>query len=131
MQRQDFTIINSQLETEMREAGEIWVNDWWLRSAQAQNALFMIGRKKNDDGTFSIVGDIVTNCDGYVKHSKHQSGCAVDKYFVKNGTIVFNWDKDDEIVAKYQRWHARATELGMKPIVTLSDGSQDMPHFEG
>ena len=131
MTRQEFTLINSVLETEMREAGELWVNDWWMRSAEAQNALYRIGREQHPDGTWRITGSIVTNCDGYDKHSNHQAGCAVDKYFVKNGVIVYDCTKHPDIIEKYNKWHNRAVELGLKPMIIFKDGSCDYPHFEG
>lgn len=133
MNRQEFTLANSILETEMREAGEIWVNDWWLRSAQAQNALYMQGRKKNEDGTIEIVDEskVVTQCDGYKTPSNHQGGRAVDKYFVINGDIIYNWPAHPDLIEKYKKWHERAEELGMKKMLIFKNGTIDAPHFEG
>ena len=133
MTRDEFTHANSVLETEMREAGERWVNDYWLRSAQTQFDLYKQGRKQDEKGNWVVVNqnEVVTNCDGYIKHSSHQPGCAVDKYWVKNGVIVYDCSKDAELIAKYHMWHDRAVQLGMKPIVQLSEGQLDYPHFEG
>lgn len=56
-----------------------------LRTAEEQYELFMTNREKNSDGTFTITGKVLTNCDGIVIKSSHQSGKAIDFYAYVDG----------------------------------------------
>jgi peptidoglycan L-alanyl-D-glutamate endopeptidase CwlK len=83
-----------------------------VRTAPQQAALFAQGR--------TAPGNIVTNCDGYVKKSNHQPkgdgqgpsfGCAVDCAFVDDPKTTLNETWDDH--QPWQAYGAMAEALGL------------------
>lgn len=48
------------------------------RTQREQFDLYMIGRKRIADNEYKVVGTTVTNCDGIIRRSAHQSGLAID-----------------------------------------------------
>lgn len=104
MTRIEFTTKIVKLLYEMLTSGEQFVIDYVLRSTEEQNRLFKEGKSK---------------CDGINKKSAHQSGRAMDLYFIDSkGNLDFNTDK-------YEKWHKRWEEMGGKPMISWDKG-----HFE-
>ena len=54
-----------------------------LRTEKEQNALFKLGR--DDVGRIVYPGSVVTNCDGILLKSSHQSGLAIDIFAISPG----------------------------------------------
>lgn len=67
---------------------------WFHRTAEQQAALYAIGR------TIETDKKPVTNCDGYVKKSKHQSWLAVDLVVVIDGLLIWERTEDYEKLGK-------------------------------
>ena len=104
MTRVEFTQKISALINEMVYEGEHPIIDYVKRSTVEQKRLF-------EDG--------LSNCDGVTNPSKHQSGKAMDIYFVKMGGLV-------EPSKGLIYWHNRWEEMGGQPMIDWDRG-----HFEG
>src|SRR3990172_11482048 len=87
------------------------------RTAKQQNALYKIGRTKP--------GKIITNADGYIKLSNHQSGNAVDCCFLINGKP--NWD--DVPDSWWTAYGALCIAVGLKWGIKIN-GWIDRTHTE-
>lgn len=83
--RREFTIKIVGLINEMFSTGESPIIDFVLRSAEEQNRLFKAGKSQRD---------------GYKKISAHQTGKAMDLYFI-NPDGSFDWNPE-----KYIKWHS-------------------------
>jgi len=110
-----------------------------LRSDETQMGLFMQGREKLENGTYKIIGPIVTNCDGIIKRSNHQAvkyvSNAVDIVPYINGSYEWN-DK--------KAWMRLNREIWKSIQILLRDGEiknvirwggfwtsmLDLPHWE-
>jgi len=104
MKRVDFTKNITCLLLEMVNRGDMPIIDYVKRSLDEQRRFYKLGRSK---------------CDGIKKRSKHQSGKAMDIYFMKkNGGV--DWSSE-----KYENWHKRWEVLGGKPMIKWDCG-----HFE-
>lgn len=101
--RVEFTKAVGQLLQMMNGEGESPIIDYCKRSDNEQLALF---RKK------------LSKCDGIKKKSKHQSGMAIDIYFVRNSKLVND-------AKSYEYWHKEWEELGGQPMISWDKG-----HFE-
>ena len=87
----------------MIEDGEHPIIDYVLRSTEEQKRLF---DKK------------LSKCDGITNRSAHQSGKAMDIYFIENGKMV-------DPNCGWEHWHKRWEEMGGQPMI-----SWDRGHFE-
>jgi phenylalanyl-tRNA synthetase alpha subunit len=116
MNRVEFTYNICQLIIEMFKADEHPIMDFVKRSPEEQHRLWQIGRDANGNK----IGDTVTNCDGVKIPSAHQSGKAMDIYFLEDGKLI-----DPKLGWEY--WHKRWTETykGNEMI------EWDRGHFEG
>jgi len=104
MNRTEFTKQISKLILQMIYEGENPVGDYWLRDAETQNRLFKEGKSK---------------CDGYKILSKHQSGSALDIYFIEDGKV-------SPPKKGFEYWHKEWELRDGKPIIEWDKG-----HFEG
>ena len=113
MKRPEFTVKISILILQMVVEGENPIGDFWKRTDEEQARLYEKGR--------TAPGNIVTKCDGVVRVSRHQRGCALDILFLnKAGTAIV----DPRLGWEY--WHEVWTRMrGAPPI------EGDMGHFEG
>ena len=104
MTRIKFTQAIVQLLVEMVDAQESPIIDWVKRSTMEQVHLYEAGLSK---------------CDGITKKSAHQSGCAMDIYFIN--------DKDEVASPKkgFAYWHKRWTEMGGAGMIEW-----DKNHFQ-
>ena len=111
MRRHEFTKNIARILIDMADAGDSPVGDWWLRNSTVQKYLF---DKK------------LSKCDGTIRKSDHQFGCALDIYLSDGkGVIEFDWDEK-----KSEYWHKVWTEkYGGKPLTIFKDGTKDHPHF--
>lgn len=93
-----------------------------LRTAAQQKALYAKGR--------TAPGAIVTNADGVIKKSNHQSGRAVDLYPYVNGEVDYN-DKGDNlrVIAAHIKAVAKCMGIGVKWGGDFKS-ILDRPHFE-
>lgn len=89
--------------------------DFVKRSDEEQARLYRIGRDINGEK----IGTTVTDCDGKKRRSKHQSGRAMDIYFVDKGELV-------DPIKGWAYWHDKWEEMGGQPAIDW-----DMAHFEG
>lgn len=155
MNQREFTLKESQLVLEMARAGKGPIRDWFARTQAVQFMLFQVGRKlrnpelfegKSDaykamNGTWDVVGDVLTYKDGYAKTSAHQTRHASDIYLavvtiekdedgndVEKVKVMYDWD---EVEAEF--WHARWVEMGGKPPIRDPGKGKiwDAGHFEG
>ena len=104
MTRIKFTQIIVQLLTEMIDAQENCIIDWVKRSTADQVHLYEARLSK---------------CDGVTKKSAHQTGRAMDIYFI---------NENDEVAPPkkgFEYWHKRGVEMGLKPMIEW-----DKNHFE-
>jgi hypothetical protein len=115
MNRVDFTINIVGVLHEMILLGEHPIIDYVLRSAEEQNRLYRIGR--GDKGP--ELEKIITNRDGYKIPSAHQSGKAMDIYFIEDGQMV-------DPKKGWTYWHSEWEKMGGKPMINWDKG-----HFEG
>ena len=105
MTRVEFTKTIVELLEGMKNVGEHPIIDFVKRSAEEQNRLFKEGKSK---------------CDGYKVLSKHQSGKAMDIYFIgKDGKLA-----DPQYGWEY--WHEWWDKMGGSPMIEW-----DKMHFEG
>lgn len=87
-----------------------------LRDAEYQKSLYAQGR--------TAPGKIVTNCDGYHKQSKHQSGLAWDLVALdEHGAILWNDAKT------YERMAEAAEKLHITAGIRWKNLG-DMDHFQ-
>lgn len=104
--RFEFTRLIAQLINEMILYGEMPIIDYVKRGVETQKALFEAGKSK---------------CDGIKKMSKHQSGLAMDIYFIDKRTGDLSWNRN-----RYLFWHdVWHKEYGGRKMIKW-----DMPHFE-
>ena len=104
MNRIDFTVNITFLLHEMITLGEHPIIDYVLRSAEEQKRLFDKGLSK---------------CDGTKNPSYHQSGKAMDIYFIEDGKMV-----DPKL--GWEHWHEVWEHHGGEPMISWDKG-----HFEG
>ena len=104
MTRLEFSKKIVALLHDMTLLGEHYIIDFVKRSDEEQNRLFKEGKSK---------------CDGIKNRSKHQSGCAMDIYFIEDGKIA-------PPKMGFDHWHKRWEGWGGKPQI-----SWDRGHFEG
>jgi hypothetical protein len=104
MTRVEFTAKITMLLFLMIKEEEHPIGDWWLRTAEAQNALFKKGLSK---------------CDGYEIQSKHQTGKALDIYFIEDGQMV-------DPKKGYEYWHDEWEKMGGQKMIEWDKG-----HWEG
>jgi hypothetical protein len=114
MNRIEFTQKITMLLFEMIQEGEHPIIDYALRSQIEQHRLWQIGRDK--DG--NKIGQTVTNCDGYKIISGHQSGKAIDIYFIEDGKLA-------PPKKGFAYWHGEWTKMGGN-----QDISWDEDHWE-
>ncbi len=116
MNRVEFTHKINNLIAGMILEGENPIIDFVKRSDEEQHRLWKIGR--DDKG--NRIGMTVTNCDGYTVRSAHQSGKAMDIYFLGD-------DFCDMIEPKkgWHYWHDLWESKGGKPVIAW-----DLGHFE-
>lgn len=104
MKRTEFSKKIVFLLQEMIDAGDSPIIDYVKRSDMGQYFMFLTGKSK---------------CNGVNNPSRHQSGKAMDIYFVgAKGTLIY----DKKL---YKKWHKYWGKLGGKPMIKW-----DMPHFE-
>ena len=103
MNRVRFTDRITRLIRDMIEQGESPIIDYVKRSDEEQMRLFL---KK------------LSKCDGIKNPSAHQSGRAMDIYFIRDGEL-----KDPEKGWEY--WHKVWESLGGQPMISWDKG-----HFE-
>jgi len=125
MNRFEFTNKITSLLFAMIGEGEFPIIDFVKRSTEEQQRLWKIGR----DEAGNKVGKTVTNCDGVKIPSPHQSGKAMDIYFMDLD------DLDQDGITKelseapkkgWSYWHDVWQMMGGKPMITW-----DACHFEG
>lgn len=87
-----------------------------LRTTEDQAALYAKGR--------TTPGPIVTNADGIVHKSKHQSGRAVDCAFVRDGTV--SWSE----ALPWQMYGEMGKALGLLWGGDWKSSLVDRPHLE-
>lgn len=102
----------------------IYIPDWGyscgLRTAKEQAKLYTIGRTKE--------GSIVTNADGYINLSKHQSGNAIDMFAYVDGKASYKQEHLSVIAALHLQ---AAMELGVSlEWGGLFNSVNDSPHIE-
>ena len=115
MTRLEFTHNIVSLLIAMEAEGESPIIDFVKRSDQEQQRLWKIGRDENGNK----IGDTATNCDGIKIRSKHQSGCAMDIYFIENGKL-------SNPVKGFSYWHEVWIQMGGQLEI-----SWDKNHWEG
>lgn len=115
MNRTEFTAKIVLLMFNMIKEDEYPIGDFWLRSAEEQNRLYQIGRDANGNK----IGKILTERDGYKNPSAHQSGKALDIYFIEGGKMV-------PPKLGYEHWHSEWEKMGGQPMIEW-----DVGHFEG
>lgn len=121
MSRRSFTLAIAKLICRMADDGVEPVLDWVLRSKEVQQMLFAKGRTKVSDGTWIVTNqrNVVTNCDGVTKISKHQKGEAADIYFVvtrPDGTVYIDYE-GKETSDLYVKYHKIWEEMGGEPMI--------------
>jgi len=104
MNRIEFTRNINNLLAAMMLDGEHPIIDYVKRSSEEQMRLFIENKSK---------------CDGVKILSAHQSGKAMDIYFVENSELV-------EPKKGWEYWHKYWEEKGGQPIIEWDKG-----HFEG
>lgn len=104
MNRVEFTVNIVELLHQMILLGEHPIIDFVKRSDQEQKRLFDAGLSK---------------CDGIGNRSKHQSGCAMDIYFVGETGL-----EDPQM--GFDHWHDTWENLGGRSMIEWDKG-----HFEG
>ncbi len=104
MTRLEFTINIVALLKQMIDLGEHPIIDYVKRSDEEQGRLFNAGLSK---------------CDGLEKVSKHQTGRAMDIYFIEDGKLV---DPKDG----WDHWHSVWEGWGGAKMIEWDRG-----HFEG
>lgn len=109
MNRIDFSRRLTVLLNEMMSDGIQYILDYLLRSEQEQKRLFDAGLSK---------------CDGKNKVSRHQTGKAIDIYFVINGNIDFDF-KTEQAQVYTKKYHDFWAKLGGNPMIDW-----DKCHYE-
>jgi hypothetical protein len=113
--RAEFTLKISQLVLQMAKDGHIPVYDYLMRHRIEQMFFFELGRSK---------------CDGIVKLSDHQLGCACDIYFVINGQICFDYDKSPLAKELAKKYHDEWVKMGGQPMIEWDKGHYAMKRSE-
>lgn len=125
MNRFEFTNKITSLLFAMIGEGEFPIIDFVKRSQEEQQRLWRIGR----DETGNKIGKTVTDCDGVKNPSPHQSGKAMDIYFLDLD------DLDHDGITKelseapkkgWGYWHKVWEQMGGKAMIKW-----DQCHFEG
>ena len=99
-----------------------------LRTNVEQFDLYKKGRTEVAPDVWEVTGNIVTNCDGYIKKSVHQSGNAIDYCVYVNGKP--SYDKAGLAFAATAFFEA-ASELKLDIDWGGSFRSiSDLPHIE-
>ena len=100
MTRIEFTININHLLHDMILLGEHPIIDFVKRSDEEQNRLFKEGKSK---------------CDGIKNRSKHQSGCAMDIYFIEDGKMT-------PPKMGFDHWHDKWQQWGGSPMISWDKG---------
>lgn len=109
MTRSDFTLKIIKLLGKMVDDGAEPIIDYVLRGRAEQKRLFDLGR---------------TKCDGVIKLSRHQTGQAMDIYFVIDGQIDFGYNTP-ESKSLSEKYHTLWQSMGGRKVIDW-----DQPHYE-
>ena len=135
--------VHPELQITMQEALETSVIDFvitqGLRTVEEQFELYKKGRILKDNKWIIYNKDeIVTNCDGTVNKSNHQSGNAVDICAYMNGKL--SWKDNllinigNHIMNTYDNLYKRGVVskklIWGKEWVHIRNGRGDLEHFE-
>jgi len=97
------------------------------RTVAEQQKLFKVGRKKNPDGTWKVIGKTVTNLDGVNKKSKHNY---TPSKAIDIAPYPIDWDDIDSFKEMAQVVKNCAINLGIKITYGGDWKMRDYPHFE-